>query len=143
MNNKHSLPSGKVVMRLYIISIVAFIAAVSSTVTAAVTHNDVDNALKMLDRELAHRDTYTNRREGGIDSLKQKRHSSPIQSNEWFDATMRIARGYSSFNNDSALAYYTQRSRKTWIRLDCHRIQAAACTLSLHLRIRESRHRRT
>ena len=101
MNNKHSLPAYLVVPRLYLIVIATFIAAVSSTVTAAVTHNDVQQALKMLDRELSHRETYTNRREAGIDSLRQQRYGVSPRSKEWFDATMRIARGYSSFNNDS------------------------------------------
>lgn len=108
MNNKHSLPAYPVVPRLYLIVIATFIAAVSSSVTAAVTHNDVQQALKMLDRELSHRETYTNRREAGIDSLRQRRYGVSPRSKEWFDATMRIARGYSSFNNDSALTYYTE-----------------------------------
>lgn len=105
MNNKHSLPAYPVVPRLYLIVIATFIAAVSSTVTAAVTHNNVQQALKMLDKELSHRETYTNRREAGIDSLRQRRYGESPRSKEWFDATMRIARGYSSFNNDSALTY--------------------------------------
>jgi len=89
-------------------AVVTAAAIIAAMPASAARHYDVNKALRQLDRELALRDTYKLHRELRIDSLKQKRADAAPQSAGWFDATMRIARGYSSFNNDSALAYYTE-----------------------------------
>jgi len=72
------------------------------------TDEDVESALRRLDTELANRGRFLVKRVNRLDSLKQLRHSLAGRDTlAWLETTMEIARGYNSFNNDSALLYYT------------------------------------
>lgn len=73
-----------------------------------ISGNAVEGALKKLDNEIEQRETYKRQREIGIDSLKQLRAKMTIGDNNWIEATMEIAKSYNSFNNDSALGYYSE-----------------------------------
>ena len=74
----------------------------------AIGADAVEDALKRLDRELKSVDVYKQRREARIDSVKILRNRIDRSEPRWLDCTMEIARSYNSFNNDSALAYYTE-----------------------------------
>ena len=75
---------------------------------AMITEAQVQKALERLDREIQKREVYKTLREVRIDSVKMLRLNEHKGSDQWFDHTMEIAKGYNSFNNDSALVYYTQ-----------------------------------
>lgn len=79
---------------------------------AEIGNRDVEQVLSRLDREVAKRDVYKRLRVARIDSVRHDRRLSQPGSRQWFDCTMRMARDYSSFNNDSALYYYTQGLEK-------------------------------
>ena len=74
----------------------------------SVGRNEVKKVLQQLDREIELRDTYKNMRQTRLDSIRIQRNNVRTDSRRWFDLTMDIAGGYSSFDNDSALVYYTQ-----------------------------------
>ena len=74
----------------------------------SVGRNEVKKVLQQLDREIKLRDTYKNMRQMRLDSIRIQRNNVRTDSRRWFDLTMDIAGGYSSFDNDSALVYYTQ-----------------------------------
>ena len=74
----------------------------------SVGRNEVKKVLQQLDREIELRDTYKNMRQMRLDSIRIQRNNVRTDSRRWFDLTMDIAGGYSSFDNDSALVYYTQ-----------------------------------
>ncbi|MDE6527565.1 MAG: hypothetical protein K2L78_00775, partial [Muribaculaceae bacterium] len=73
-----------------------------------ISSKDVEAVLSRLDREVAKRDVYKEARAARIDSLRRRRDASVPGSSAWFDGTMEVARDYSSFNNDSALYYFTE-----------------------------------
>lgn len=73
-----------------------------------ITDRDVDQVLERLDMEVKGRELYKKARFARIDSVRRVRDASEPGSRRWFDGTMAVARDYSSFNNDSALYYYTQ-----------------------------------
>ena len=73
-----------------------------------ISRNDVEVALRQLDGEIKNIDGYMARRECRIDSIKRRRSAMAPGSKEWLESSMEIARSYNSFNNDSALAYYTE-----------------------------------
>ncbi len=79
---------------------------------AEIGNRDVEQVLSRLDREVAKRDVYKRLRVARIDSVRHDRRLSQPGSRQWFDCTMRMARDYSSFNNDYALYYYTQGLEK-------------------------------
>ena len=74
----------------------------------SVGRNEVKKVLQQLDREIKLRDTYKNMRQMRRDSIRIQRNNVRTDSRRWFDLTMDIAGGYSSFDNDSALVFYTQ-----------------------------------
>lgn len=76
---------------------VACLAVVSA---AAVSPSKVENALSALDRALEHKNSYIDRRQAALDSMSSLRR---VRGDEP-SLLMRIADGYTSFNNDSALA---------------------------------------
>lgn len=80
----------------------------SNLVRSSVDRNEVKEVLEHLDREIELRDTYKDLRQSRLDSIRVKRNGVKTDSPRWFDLTMDIAGGYSSFDNDSALVYYTQ-----------------------------------
>ena len=77
-----------------------------------ISDKEVQQVLGRLDRELSNREFYKKQREVGIDSIKQKRARHADFGREWLGHTLQIAVGYSSFDNDSALYYYTQGLEK-------------------------------
>lgn len=85
-----------------------FTALCAICAPAAVTRHDVDAALRQLDSEIRNITTYMTLREARIDSIKHSRTRLSQGSFPWLESTMEIAKNYNSFNNDSALAYYTQ-----------------------------------
>ena len=105
----------KTMTRMLAVALAAMIAAmVCIPVSAgagsgvAIGADAVEDALKRLDRELKSVDVYKQRREARIDSVKILRNRIDRSEPRWLDCTMEIARSYNSFNNDSALAYYTE-----------------------------------
>lgn len=74
----------------------------------AADSGDVEKALDRLDREIKLVDTYKMLREESIDSVRRVRNGIAPGGREWFACTMDIATRYNSFNNDSALAYYSE-----------------------------------
>lgn len=88
-------------MRL-ILSVVLFLCAIQTQAAfLEVSQNMAKDALVSLDKALASRNDYTNSRYRRIDSLKRACSSSP----EYLTTLMEIGDAYTSFNNDSALAY--------------------------------------
>lgn len=73
------------------------------------TDRDVERSLIQLDNELKHRDHYLEKRVSRLDSLKKVRKGLEGKDTvAWLETTMEIAKGYNSFNNDSAIIYYTK-----------------------------------
>ena len=73
------------------------------------TDRDVERSLTQLDNELKHRDHYLEKRVSRLDSLKKVRRGLEGKDTvAWLETTMEIAKGYNSFNNDSAIIYYTK-----------------------------------
>lgn len=98
--------------RLRILSVAAVLSLAASPVAMCaglvVSRDDVEVALKDLDRELRRRDEYISRAEQRIDSVKQLRAADRPRSRAWLDRTMDLARRYTAFNNDSLLYYLVQ-----------------------------------
>lgn len=69
--------------------------------------SEVERVLSELDQEVDRRGVYIADRQARIDSLKQRR-AATTESRRWFEETMKIAKGYTGFQNDSAISYYTQ-----------------------------------
>ncbi len=97
----------KSVVKTVIVSI-ALLACGFAASASDISDHTVEQVLLRLDGEVGKRDIYKLRREASLDSLKLARHGLEEGSPEWFDHTMDVARGYSSFNNDSALIYYSE-----------------------------------
>lgn len=76
------------------------------TYGATITKTDVDNSLKQLDKEIALRWKYISFRESRIDSIRQCL-SHDIPGPRLLDLIMQLGDLFCSFNNDSALIYYT------------------------------------
>lgn len=73
------------------------------------TDRDVERSLIQLDNELKHLDHYLEKRVSRLDSLKKVRRGLEGKDTvAWLETTMEIAKGYNSFNNDSAIIYYTK-----------------------------------
>lgn len=84
------------------------VCAVPTASASAFTEKDVERSLRQLDYALSRRDEFKQRRVRHLDSLKQARNRvAGIDSLGWLERTMEIAKGYTSFNNDSALLYFT------------------------------------
>ncbi|MDE6305891.1 MAG: hypothetical protein K2L90_04795, partial [Muribaculaceae bacterium] len=69
-----------------------------------ITASQVQEALTRLDSELAIADSYLDRHQESIDSLKQLHNGADVEL--WFNTAMLIADKYTAFNTDSALHYY-------------------------------------
>lgn len=90
-----------------LIAVAQGLTAPPSACASSITDSQVERSLKRLDNELLHRRVYINRRVARLDSLKKERQA--LADTLWqLRTTMEIARGYSAFNNDSALIYYTK-----------------------------------
>lgn len=73
------------------------------------TDRDVEEVLLQLDREIPNRESHMQWRINHLDSLKVTARAQLANDTlGYLETTMRIAKGYNSFNNDSALVYYTR-----------------------------------
>lgn len=72
--------------------------------TPEISEKQLKDILRTLDNELEHRDDYIERRQNNIDSLSALVSSSG-PSMELF---MKLGRAYTTFNNDSAIIYFTR-----------------------------------
>lgn len=76
---------------------------------SAFTEREVEKTLRQLDQELTRRDFFMQKRMAHLDSLKKVRRQQALTDTlACLETTMEIAKGYNSFNNDSALVYYTK-----------------------------------
>lgn len=99
-------------LRWPVVLLVILSFAVQALSASDISDKEVQKVLGRLDRELDNREFYKRQREEGIDSIKQKRARYADFGREWLGHTLQIAVGYSSFDNDSALYYYTQGLEK-------------------------------
>ncbi len=84
------------------------LSAVPLLQASAFTEKDVERSLRQLDYVMRRRDEFKQRRVRHLDSLKTARNRvARVDSIGWLERTMEIAKGYTSFNNDSALLYFT------------------------------------
>ncbi len=74
---------------------------------AAVTQAELDDALDRLDKSLTRREVYIAMRQARIDSLRGNINDDKNGNLNELNYLMKIADEFSSFNNDSALYYYT------------------------------------
>lgn len=81
--------------------LLSLFAAFALLPAVAVPQSKVEEALADLDRALEHRRTYIGMRQAALDSLAGLRR----ESGDSLPLLMRLADGYTSFNNDSALVY--------------------------------------
>lgn len=95
-------------VRLLCVIFVAMFCGCAAVSASGISGRDVEAVLARLDGEVAQRESYKAVRAARIDSLRRLRDSSVPGSARWFDGTMQVARDYSSFNNDSALFYFTE-----------------------------------
>lgn len=86
----------------------SLLSAVPLLQASAFTEKDVERSLRQLDYVMRRRDEFKQRRVRHLDSLKTARNRvARVDSIGWLERTMEIAKGYTSFNNDSALLYFT------------------------------------
>lgn len=92
----------------FIVTFLVVFSFLPVCLASSFTGEDVEAALRRLDAELGKREYFLEKRVSRLDSLKRLRTSLAGRDTlGWLGATMEIARGYNSFNNDSALYYYT------------------------------------
>lgn len=88
--------------------LLSLLSAVPLLQASAFTEKDVERSLRQLDYVMSRRDEFKQRRVRHLDSLKTARNRvARVDSIGWLERTMEIAKGYTSFNNDSALLYFT------------------------------------
>lgn len=88
--------------------VLSLLSAVPALQGSAFTEKDVERSLRQLDYVMSRRDEFKQRRVRHLDSLKTVRNRvARVDSIGWLERTMEIAKGYTSFNNDSALLYFT------------------------------------
>lgn len=88
--------------------LLSLLSAVPLLQASAFTEKDVERSLRQLDYVMRRRDEFKQRRVRHLDSLKTARNRVVrVDSIGWLERTMEIAKGYTSFNNDSALLYFT------------------------------------
>lgn len=88
--------------------LLSLLSAVPLLQASAFTEKDVERSLRQLDYVMSRRDEFKQRRVRHLDSLKTVRNRvARVDSIGWLERTMEIAKGYTSFNNDSALLYFT------------------------------------
>lgn len=88
--------------------LLSILSAVPLLQASAFTEKDVERSLRQLDYVMRRRDEFKQRRVRHLDSLKTARNRvARVDSIGWLERTMEIAKGYTSFNNDSALLYFT------------------------------------
>lgn len=92
-------------MRQFILSIIICSFAISSS--ASIKKIDLDIAMRDLDIELDRRNEYIEQRQARIDSLKSM-ISPAIDGARRLELLREIAGYYTSFNNDSALHYFSE-----------------------------------
>lgn len=89
--------------------LLSLLSAVPLLQGSAFTEKDVERSLRQLDYVMRRRDEFKQRRVRHLDSLKTARNRvARVDSIGWLERTMEIAKGYTSFNNDSALLYFTE-----------------------------------
>lgn len=88
--------------------LLTIISAILSAASAiAVTPDNMNQALDELDRTLHMRATYNGMRQTRIDSIREHGLGQHDSSLSELRSIMHLADEFSSFNNDSALIYYT------------------------------------
>ena len=92
----------RLLFTIYLICI-TFVSATSSIIT----EDDVEAVLQQLDKEIVKRSDYIHARETRIDSIR-RRLVDNIPPNRELELIMQLGDIYSSFNNDSALIYFTR-----------------------------------
>lgn len=92
--------------KLSIISFFTFCISLFAQ-AATISSADIDKTLKQLDSEIAKRSGYIAAREARIDSLRSMLAGN-IPSGRYLDLIMQLGDMYSSFDNDSALVYFTR-----------------------------------
>lgn len=92
------------------------ITLVSAT-SSAISDADVEEVLNQLDHEIVKRSSYINAREVSIDSIRN-RLTGNIPTERELELIMQLGDLYSSFNNDSALIYYTRGFEKARVDRD-------------------------
>lgn len=93
----------------FLLTLLITICTAVWAVGSAFTDQDVEGALRVLDREIPNRENHKQRRIGHLDSLKvEARAQLATDSLQFLETIMKIAKGYNSFNNDSSLIYYTR-----------------------------------
>lgn len=93
----------------FTIFLLTLLYVAAGAAASAISDSQVEDALRQLDLELTNRDRYIEERVAYLDSLKKAApRQLPADSLACLNTLMEIARGYSAFNNDSALMYYTR-----------------------------------
>lgn len=93
-------------MKFLIKRVVLLFAILGSSVVSFATNKSTEDVLKLLDKEISLRQNYTQAKLAKIDSLRNQLRSSLIEEN--LDSYLQLGDIFSSFNNDSALIYYTK-----------------------------------
>lgn len=94
-------------MNRFIISLCLLCIGTASGLAITITRTDVEKSLEQLDKEIAKRSEYIRARESRIDSIRH-RLTDNIPGGRQLELTMQMGDLFSSFNNDSALVYYTR-----------------------------------
>ena len=95
-------------MKIYRIALLLFtlMFSVGRTEGRGVTSEEVEKALRELDRELDIRDSYLTSRHQRIDSLKSMLASDNVDGARRVVLMENLGKEYASYNNDSALFYF-------------------------------------
>ncbi|MCM1518345.1 MAG: DUF6377 domain-containing protein [Pseudoflavonifractor sp.] len=79
-----------------------------SLTAMTVKESHVSSALQRLDNELSRRQTYIDKRQVTLDSLKNLEAHSAVGTPDWYRLMMELGDGYTSFKTDSAITYYNK-----------------------------------
>lgn len=94
-------------MTRYLITIIILLTSSSYAIGDNITESDMKRSLLMLDHEISKRQDYIRAREMRIDSVKQELRAD-LPADRYLELLMATADLYNSFNNDSALIYFTR-----------------------------------
>lgn len=100
-------PSRLLAMCVCVLAAVFMPLCAEAVVGTEISDKDVSKVLSRLDKEIKNREKYKEQREARIDTIKMELRRNQPGSRRWMDGVMQVAQGYSSFNNDSALHYYS------------------------------------
>lgn len=93
----------------FLIPLITILLFITPALKAAgnISESEMEHSLDMLDKEIAKRSEYINAREARIDSIRRKLNVN-LPTAKYLDLTMQMGDLYSSFDNDSALIYFTR-----------------------------------